>query len=109
MNQGLAGGPREESSYDISVDDVRQLVALPREALDVPTKGFSGLLSAVLEVSWVPRALVCALKVLHEDLPQVRPTLDSVGRQVFQPCSCRIGQEQWEVADNETVTIHSTD
>ena len=93
MNQGVAGGPRQESSYNIGVGDVGKLVALLGEASDVPTKGFSGLLLAVLEIPRVPRALVCALEVPHEDLFQVRPTLDSVRRKVFQPCSRRIGQE----------------
>ena len=68
MNQRLIGGPEQESSYNIGVGDVRELVALPGEALDVPTKGFSGLLSIVLEVPWVSSALVCALEVSHEDL-----------------------------------------
>ena len=27
---------------------------------------------------------------------------------MLQPCSCRIGQEQWEVANNEIVIIRST-
>ena len=49
-----------------------------------------------------------ALEVLHEDLFQVRPTLDYVGWKVFQPCLRRIGQEQWKVADNEIVTIRFT-
>ena len=71
--------------------------------------GLTGLLTTVLEVPWVPRVLVCALEVSHEDLLQVRPTLDSVGRKVFQPGSCRIGQEQWKVADNEIVIICTTD
>ena len=71
-------------------------------------KSFFGLLSVVLEIPWVPMALVCALEISHEDLFQVRPTLDSVGRKVFQPCSRRIGQEQWKVADNEIVIICST-
>ena len=52
--------------------------------------------------------LVCALEVFHEDLFQVRPTLDSVGRKVFQPRSCRIGQEQWKAADNKIIVICST-
>ena len=69
VNQGLAGGPRQESSYNIGVGDVRQLGALLREALDVPTKGFFGLMSVVLEIPWVPRAFVCALEVPHVDLP----------------------------------------
>ena len=71
-------------------------------------EGFSGLLSAVFEVPWVPRALVYALEVPHKDLLPVLPTLDSVGRQVFQPCPGRIGQEQWKVVDNEVVIIRTT-
>ena len=34
--------------------------------------------------------------------------MDSVGRKVFQPRSCRISQEQWKVVDNEIVIIRST-
>ena len=52
--------------------------------------------------------LVRALDVSHEDLLQVRPTLDSIGRKLFQPRLRRIGQEQWKVADNEIITIRST-
>ena len=107
MNQGLAGCPEQEGSYHIDVDDVRELVALPEEAPNVPAEGLTGLLTVVLEVPWVPRALVCALEVSHKDL-QIRPTLDYVGRQVLQPCSRRIGQEQWEVADNKVVIIRTT-
>ena len=70
-------------------------------------EGFTGLLSAIFEVSCIPRALVCALEVPHKDLLQVRLTLDSVGRQVFQPRLCRIVQEQWKVADNEVVIIRT--
>ena len=91
MNQGLAGGPRHESSYNISIGDVRQLVALSGEAPDIPTECFSSLLSIVFEIPWVPMMLVHALEVPHEDLFQVHPTLDSVGRKVFQPCSYLIG------------------
>ena len=108
MNQGLVGGPEQESSYDVSIGEVGQLVALPGEAPDVPTKGFLGLLSVVFEIPWVPWMRVCAQEVSHEDLFQVRPTLDFVGRKVFQPRSRRIGQEQWKVADNEIVIIRST-
>ena len=41
-------------------------------------KSLSMLLPAIFEVPWVPRARVGALEVTHEDLPQVRPTLDLV-------------------------------
>ena len=80
MNQRLAGGFGQEGSYYISVGDVKELVALPGEAPDVPVEGLTGLLTAVLEVPWVPRALVHALEVSHKDLFQIRPTLDCVGR-----------------------------
>ena len=80
MNQRLVGSPKQEGSYNVSVGDVRELVALPREAPDVPTEGLIGLLTVVLEVPWVPRALVCALEVPHKDILQIRPTLDRVGR-----------------------------
>ena len=47
MNQGLIGGHRQEGSYDVSVNDVGQLVALPGEAPNVSMKGLFGLLLAV--------------------------------------------------------------
>ena len=68
MDQGLAGGSGQEGSYYVGVGDVRKLVALSREALDVPTEGFASLLAIVLEVLGVPRALVRALEVSHKDL-----------------------------------------
>ena len=67
MDQGLVGGPRQESSYDVGVGDVGQLIALPREAPDVPTKSFLELLSVVFEILCVPRTCVCALEVSHKD------------------------------------------
>ena len=94
VNQRLAGCPRQEGSYHVGVCDVGELIALSGEVPDVPTEGFAGLLATVLEVPGVPRTLVRALEVPHKDLLQIRPTLDFVGRQVFQPRSCRIGQEQ---------------
>ena len=80
MNQRLVGSPGQEGSYNVGVDDVRELIALSGEASDVPAEGFIGLLAAVLEVPWVSRAFVCAPEVAHEDLHQIRPTLNSIGR-----------------------------
>jgi len=68
MNQGLAGRPGQEGSYNIEVGDVRELVALPGEAPDVPMEDLTNLLLVVLEVPWVPRVLVCALEVSRKDL-----------------------------------------
>ena len=69
MNQRLVGSPGQKGSYHVGIGDVWELIALPGEALDVPMEGLTSLLSAVLEVPWVPRTLVCALKVPHKDLP----------------------------------------
>ena len=68
MNQGLTGRPEQDGSYHVGVGNVRELVALPREAPDVPAEGLTGLLTIVLKVPWVPRAFVCALEVPHKDL-----------------------------------------
>ena len=83
VNQGLTGGPRPKSSYNVGVGDIRYLLALLREAPNVPAEGFFGLLSAVFEVPWVPRARVGALEVTHKDLLQVRPIVDAIGRKVL--------------------------
>ena len=80
MHQRLVGSPGQEGSYNIGIGDVRELIALSGEASDVPTEGLTGFLMAVLEVPWVPRALVRALELPHKDLLQVRPTLDCIGR-----------------------------
>ena len=80
MNQGLTGHLGQEGSYYIGIGDVRELVALPREALDVPMEGRTGLLMVVLEVPWVPKTFVRALEVSHKDLLQICPTLDCIGR-----------------------------
>jgi len=69
VNQRLVGCPRQEGSYHVGVGDVRELVALSGEALDVPAEGFAGLLAIVLKVPGVPRTLVHALEVPHKDLP----------------------------------------
>ena len=68
MNQRLAGRLEQEGSYHVGVGDVSELITLPGEAPDVPAEGLTGLLTVVLEVPWVPRALVCALEVSHKDL-----------------------------------------
>ena len=49
-------------------------------------------------------AVLQVLGVAHEDLFQVRPTLNAVGRKVLQPCSCQVSQEQGEIADDEVIT-----
>ena len=80
MGQGFAGHPGQKGSYHVGIGDVGELVALPGEAPDVPMEGLTGLLATFLEDSWVPRSFVRALEVSHDDLLQIRPTLDCIGR-----------------------------
>ena len=68
MNQRLMGHLGQEGSYHVDIDDVRELIALSGEAPDVPMEGLTDHLTTVLEVPWVPRALVRALEVYHKDL-----------------------------------------
>jgi len=66
--QFLVGGTSDESSDDVGVCDVRELGALLGKSPDEVSEGLIGLLSAAPEVPGVPRAHVCALEVLNEDL-----------------------------------------
>jgi hypothetical protein len=56
----------------------------------------------------VPRADVCALEVSSEGFDQIIPVGDLHRRQMLQPCSGGVGEEQGEVADDEVVIICST-
>ena len=68
MNQGLAGGPRQEGYDDVSIDDIRQLIALLGEASDLLAESFLGLLLAIPQILGVPKARVGALVISHKDL-----------------------------------------
>jgi hypothetical protein len=54
VNEGLAGGPREERANNICVDDVRERIALLREPVEVISHRLARLLFAALEVLGVP-------------------------------------------------------
>jgi hypothetical protein len=68
VNEGLAGGPREERTDNICVDDVSEGIALLRELVYVVPEGFARLLFAALEVLGISRAHICPLEVLNKDL-----------------------------------------
>ena len=108
MYQLLAGGTRNEGSDDVGVRDVGELGALFRESPDEVSEGLVGLLPAAPEVPGVPRAHICALEIPDEYPDQVSPVVDHVLREGLEPCPGRIGQMQWEVADDEQVVVHST-
>ena len=103
MDQGLAGCPCNERPDDVRVGNVGKLVTLPREATDVLPESLIRLLAAALEVPGVPRAYVRALEVVDEDLPEVGPTINPVGREMLELAPRGVGQVEREVADDEKV------
>jgi hypothetical protein len=70
--------------------------------------GFPWLLAAASEIPRVTKAHVCALEVSSEGFDQVVPVGDLQRRQMFQPGSGGVGEEQGEVADDEVVIVCST-
>jgi hypothetical protein len=106
VNEGLAGGPREEHADNVCIDDVGERVALPGELADVVLQGLTGLLLVALEVPGVSGAHICPVEVPEEDLLELRPTTDAVGRQEFEPCSNMLPNIDGEVLDDEVVIIH---
>jgi hypothetical protein len=104
-HQVAASGAGEERADDIRVGDVGQLGALLRKSPDVVPQGLSRLLAAASEIPGVPRAHVRALEVAGEGFDQVVPVGDLRRRQVLQPGSGGVGEEQGKVADDEVVIV----
>ena len=76
---------RPEGKDDLSVRDVRDLVADLAEVLDVPTEGLARPLACNVKVIVGEGALVRALEVGHESLAEVLPRVDGVLREVVEP------------------------
>lgn len=80
----LGGCPRQEGAHNVSFNDVRQLVALPREAPNILSEGFTRFLLTVLQVPGVARAGICPLEVADENVPQDGPSVDQVRGKVLK-------------------------
>jgi hypothetical protein len=104
----VACGADEERNDDIRVGDVGKLGALLRKSPDILPHGFPWLLAAASEILGVPRAHVCALEVSSKGFDQIVPVGDLRRRQMLQPGSCGVEEEQGEVADDEVVIVRST-
>jgi hypothetical protein len=107
-HQVAASGAGEERADDIRVGNVGKLGALLRKLPDILPQGFPWLLASASEILGVPRAHVCALEVSSEGFDQIVPVGDLRRRQMLQPGSGGVGEEQGEVADDEIVIVHST-
>jgi hypothetical protein len=103
-----AGGAGEERADDIRIGDVGQLGALLRESSDVVPKRLPWQLAAASEIPGVPWAHVRALEIAGEGLDQVIPVGDLPRRQVLQPGSSGIGEEQGEGTNDEVIIVRST-
>jgi hypothetical protein len=107
-HQVATSGAGEERADDIRVGDVGQLGVLLRKPPDVVSQGFPWLLAAASEIPGVPRAHICALKVSSKGFDQILPVGDLRRRQMLQPGSGDVGEEQGEGADDEVAIIRST-
>jgi hypothetical protein len=107
-HQVVTSGAGEERADGIRVGDVGQLGALLQKSPDVVPQGLSQLLAAASEILGVLRAHVCALEVAGEGFDQVVPVGDLRRRQMLQPGSGGVGEEQGKVADDEVVIVRPT-
>jgi hypothetical protein len=107
-HQVAAGGAGEERADEIRIGDVGQLGALLRESPDVVPERLSRMLAAASEIPGISRAHVRALEIAGEGLDQVAPVGDLPRRQVLQPGSSGVGEEQGEVADDEIIIVRCT-
>jgi hypothetical protein len=107
-HQVAAGGAGKECPDDIRVGDVGQLGALLQKPPDVVSQGFPWLLAAASEIPRVPRVHVRALEVSSEGFDQVVPVGNLRRRQMLQPGSGGVGEEQGEFADDEVVIVRSS-
>jgi hypothetical protein len=98
-HQVATSGADEERADDIRVGDVGQLGALLQKSPDVVPQGLSWQLAAASEIPGVPRAHVCAQEVTDEGFDQVVPVGDLHRRQMLQPGSGGVREEQGKVAD----------
>jgi hypothetical protein len=108
VNEGLASGPREKRTNNVSVDDIRERIALLGEPADVVPQGLARLLFAALEVPRVFEVHVRPLEISNEDLFELRPATDAVGWQEFEPRSNELLDTDGEVPDDVIIIIRSS-
>jgi hypothetical protein len=108
VNEGLAGGPREERTNNVCVNDVREGIALLGEPADVVLQGLARLLFAALEVPGLSTAHVRPLEIPNEDLFELCPATNAVGWQEFEPRSNVLPDTNREVLDDEVIIIRSS-
>ena len=87
MDERFVGHAADEGVDHVGVDDVRELIALLGEALNVLPDGLVGPLPTVAEVpelSWVG---VGTLKVANEDRTEMAPAVDTTELELLESSS----------------------
>jgi hypothetical protein len=102
-NQLLAGGAGEESHNYVGVGDVGELGTLPGEAPDVIPEGFTRFLLATPEIPRVAEAHVGSLEVSLEHPHEIVLVVDLLRREILEPGSSSVGEEQGELSDDDPV------
>ena len=76
--------------------------------MDVIPKGLAGLLLVDLEVLGVSRVDIRPLEISNEDPLEVRPVMDAVMWEEFEPCLNMFAHIDGEVLNDEVVIIYSS-
>jgi len=76
--------------------------------MDVIPQGLVELLLVALEVPRIPRMDIRPLEIPDEDPLEIRPVVDAVWREEFEPCSNMLPHVDGEVLNDEMFIIHSS-
>ena len=89
MDKCLIGCATDESVDHVSISDVRELIALLGEALDVLLEGLVGPLLIVAKILGVPWVGVGTLEVANEDRLEIALAVDAARLEMLEPSSGR--------------------
>ena len=87
VDKHLVGHATDEGVDHVGIDDVWELIALLREALNVLPEGLVGPLLAVVEIPGVPQAGVGTLEVAYEDHTEIALAADAARLELLEPSS----------------------
>ena len=106
-HQILACRAQMKGTDNVGVGDAGELSAQLGEVANVITQGLVRLLTTPSEIPRIPMSHVCALEVAHEGPDQVRPVVDLVGGEVFEPCVRGIYKVQSKVTNDNSIITHT--
>ena len=89
VDERLVGCAADEGVDHVDIGDVRELIALLGEALNVLLEGLIGPLLAVVEIPGVPRVGVGTLEVANEDRLEIALAVDAAWLKMLEPSSGR--------------------